>query len=109
MNRRSMGRSARRTRRRRWADLPPRRRGAILTLAVIELLLTSAAAVDMRIRPQSDVRGRKALWWPAIFIQPVGPILYLLLGRRPGCADTARSRPAPGPSPAEQHAVTRYP
>jgi hypothetical protein len=30
------------------------------------------------------VRGRKALWAPFLFVQPVGSPLYLLVGRRGG-------------------------
>jgi hypothetical protein len=59
-----------------------RRRVALIALGSAELVLTTAAAVDLFRRPQDQVRGPKALWWPAIFVQPVGPVAYLTLGRR---------------------------
>ncbi|GIH96304.1 hypothetical protein Psi01_69340 [Planobispora siamensis] len=89
--------------------MSPRQRGAVIALASIEFALTSAAAVDLWLRPQSGVRGHKALWWPVIFVQPVGPILYLLLGRHPGDTGTAPSPPAPEPAPAERRAVAPSP
>jgi hypothetical protein len=69
-------------RKRRWADMSGSERAAIITLGSIELALTAVAGVDLYRRPTDDVRGRKALWWPIIFVQPVGPIAYLKLGRR---------------------------
>jgi len=71
----------------RWRDLSRARRGAIAVLLPIEFALTSAAAVDLWMRPRAYVRGRKALWWPALLVQPIGPIAYLALGRRPACKE----------------------
>lgn len=71
--------SARRT---RWADLSRAERAVLLVMVAAEFALTSAAAVDLTLRARRDVRGRKALWWPVILLPPVGPIAYLLLGRR---------------------------
>ncbi|GAA1002435.1 hypothetical protein Aple_000460 [Acrocarpospora pleiomorpha] len=65
-----------------WNQLTDRQRTAIAVLASIELALTATAAVDLWFRPKEAVRGPKALWWPALFIQPVGPIAYLSAGRR---------------------------
>jgi len=69
-------------RKRRWADMSGTERAAILTLGSIELALTAIAGVDLYRRSADDVRGPKALWWPIIFVQPVGPIAYLEFGRR---------------------------
>lgn len=68
--------------RRRWSELSGGTRAAIVTSGTIEVLLTATAAVDLYRRPQDRVRGPKAAWWPLIFVQPVGPIAYLALGRR---------------------------
>ncbi|MFI6596599.1 PLD nuclease N-terminal domain-containing protein [Nonomuraea sp. NPDC050536] len=68
--------------RRRWRDLTQRQQTAILVMASIEWALTATAAVDLWFRPRNAVRGRKSLWWPALLVQPVGPIAYLLMGRR---------------------------
>jgi hypothetical protein len=40
------------------------------------------AGVDLYRQPRENVRGPKALWWPIIFVQPVGPVAYLKFGRR---------------------------
>lgn len=69
----------------RWNELSKRRRGTLMVLVSAEVALTTAAAVDLCFRPKEDVRGRKGLWWLGIFVQPVGPIAYLLWGRRRPC------------------------
>lgn len=67
---------------RRWQDLSSGQRGAVLALVAVEFALTTAAAVDLRHRPADHIRGRKGLWWFGIFVQPVGALAYLLVGRR---------------------------
>ena len=52
-----------------------------MVLAPVELALTTAAVVDLARRPAGQLRGPKAVWWPAVFVQPVGPVLYLWWGR----------------------------
>ena len=69
-------------RKRRWADMSRPERAAIITLGSIEFVLTAVAGVDLYRRPAEDTRGPKLLWWPIIFVQPVGPIAYLKFGRR---------------------------
>jgi Phospholipase_D-nuclease N-terminal len=70
-------------RRVRWSELSGRTRTAVVVLGTIETVLTAVAAVDLYRRPRDGVRGPKALWWPAIFVQPIGPVAYLATGRRP--------------------------
>jgi hypothetical protein len=65
-----------------WAGLGTFRRAGVVSLAAVEVVCTTAAALDLLRRPQHLVRGPKALWWPAIFVQPVGSIAYLTWGRR---------------------------
>jgi hypothetical protein len=65
-----------------WAGLGTARRAGVVTLAAFEVVCTTAAALDLLRRPQHLVRGPKALWWPALFVQPVGSIAYLTWGRR---------------------------
>ncbi|MFI7149696.1 ATP-binding protein [Nonomuraea sp. NPDC050022] len=67
----------------RWNEMSKRQQGTLIALASVEVALTAAAAADLCLRPAGDVRGRKGLWWMAIFVQPVGPLAYLLWGRRP--------------------------
>lgn len=72
---------------RRWSELSGPQQGAIVVLAAVELALTAAALVDLARRPRDQVRGPKAVWGAACFVQPVGPVAYLTVGRR---------RPTPG-------------
>jgi hypothetical protein len=67
--------------RRHWKDLSSRERAGILTLASAELALTATAAADLATRPARLIRGPKALWWVAIFVQRIGPPTYLIWGR----------------------------
>ncbi len=66
----------------RWSDLTGRQRAVVLVAASIELALTATALVDLVRRPAAQVRGSKAFWALGCFIQPVGPVAYLVRGRR---------------------------
>ena len=65
-----------------WSDLSSTQQQAIVVAGVIEVVVTTVALVDLVRRPREQVRGPKALWALASFVQPVGPIAYLALGRR---------------------------
>lgn len=67
----------------RWRDLSPRQRRAIAVGAAAEVVLTTVALVDLIRRPGAEVRGPKLAWAVGCTVQPVGPIAYLTLGRRP--------------------------
>jgi len=70
------------TTKKRWSDLTGRQRAVILVAASVELALTATALVDIVRRPAAQVRGPKTLWVLGFVIQPVGPIAYLVRGRR---------------------------
>lgn len=67
----------------RWRDLTPRQRAVLCVGATVELVVTSVALADLARRPRSEVRGPKLAWAIGCTIQPVGPLAYLTLGRRP--------------------------
>jgi hypothetical protein len=67
---------------RKWSELAGWQRAGILLIGSVEAVLTVTAAVDLARRPAAAVRGPKALWWPAIFVQPVGAPAYLIWGRQ---------------------------
>jgi hypothetical protein len=67
-----------------WSELSTPSRVAIVVGATVELVLTTVALVDLARRPSDQVRGPKLAWAAGCAVQPVGPIAYLLLGRRPG-------------------------
>jgi Phospholipase_D-nuclease N-terminal len=67
----------------RWSDLTRTQQRLIIALAVVETAFTATALVDLARRPARQVRGPKQLWLLGCFVQPVGPLAYLALGRRP--------------------------
>ena len=66
----------------RWRELGPGQRRSIVLSVVVQLALLVAALVDIRRRPQEEIRGNKWLWTAAAFVNFVGPISYFLVGRR---------------------------
>jgi hypothetical protein len=56
-----------------------------MVLGILEGVLKTAALVDLRRRPEEEVRGPKKVWGLAItFVNAAGavPAAYFLLGRR---------------------------
>ena len=66
----------------RWSDLTRTQQGLIIAAGAVELVLTVTALVDLARRTADQVRGPKPLWVLSCFVQPVGPLAYLVLGRR---------------------------
>lgn len=67
---------------RSWRDLSRAQQAAIVVGGAVEVVLTTVALVDMARRPSPQVRGPKLLWAAGCVVQPIGPIAYLLWGRR---------------------------
>ena len=67
---------------RRWSDLSPRQQRAIVLGAFAELVVTTIAVADLARRPARQLRGSKPVWLVTFVVQPFGPVLYLLVGRR---------------------------
>ena len=65
-----------------WADLTPTQQKLVVAAGVAEVVLATWCLRDLRRRPADMVRGPKLLWVPALSVQPVGPLAYLLVGRR---------------------------
>ena len=76
----------RKTKKKKWSELSPKTRAAIVAGAFAEVVVTSVALRDLVRRPAALVRGPKPLWGAALFVQPVGSPLYLLVGRRASTA-----------------------
>ena len=66
----------------KWSDLTPRQKRAVYVGGAIEAVMTTAALADLARRPADEVRGSKAAWVLAFFVQPFGPIAYFAAGRR---------------------------
>ena len=66
----------------KWSDVPTPQRWALCMAAALELAMTVAALRDLAARPADRVRGPKMAWAVAVFIQPVGPVVYFAAARR---------------------------
>ena len=65
-----------------WSELTVGQRRAVYVAGVVEAVLTAVALRDLSRRAADEVRGPKVAWALASFVQPVGPLAYLALGRR---------------------------
>jgi hypothetical protein len=66
-----------------WSDLTTGQRRAAVIAGAVEAVLTAAALRDLARRTPDQVRGPKLIWRLACAVQPVGPVAYFLVGRRP--------------------------
>lgn len=69
----------------RWSELSPMSRTAIVSGAVVDVALRCWALVDLVNRPKEQVRGSKAAWAIGLgLVSSVGmlPTAYLVCGRR---------------------------
>ena len=73
---------ARRRKKKRWSELPPRQRSAIVAVGVVQVALQIAALIDLWRRPREQVRGSKPLWTALSFLNFFGPLAYFKFGRR---------------------------
>lgn len=69
---------------RKWSDLTQAQKRTIVVAGVVETALTVYGLLDLRRRDRAAIRGPKAAWLPALFVQPFGPLAYLLWGRHGG-------------------------
>ena len=65
-----------------WGDMSPMQKKLVVATGIAEVAVTAWCAKDLRKRPAELVRGPKLLWGPALSVQPVGPIAYLVWGRK---------------------------
>ena len=66
----------------KWSDMTPTQKKVVVVAGIAEVALTTWCLRDLKQRPAELVRGPKFLWAPAMSVQPVGPIAYLVWGRR---------------------------
>jgi hypothetical protein len=65
-----------------WSDLTLAQKRIIYVAGAAEVVVTAAALRDLARRPADQVRGPKAAWVVAFFVQPVGPLAYFAARRR---------------------------
>lgn len=68
----------------RWSELSPSAKRAIVVAGTVEIVVTGFALRDLIRRPAREVRGPKVLWVLAFLVQPFGPLAYFRVGRRRG-------------------------
>jgi hypothetical protein len=66
----------------KWSDLTVAQKRIIYVAGAAEVVATAAALRDLARRPADQVRGPKAAWVVAFFVQPVGPLAYFAAGKR---------------------------
>jgi hypothetical protein len=66
----------------RWSELSPKQRSAIVAAGIVQLSLQAAALVDVRRRPARQINGPKPMWVALSFLNFLGPLAYFALGRR---------------------------
>ena len=62
--------------------MTPTQEKNVVAAGRVEVALPTWCMRDLKQRPATLVRGPKALWAPALSVQPVGPIAYLVWGRK---------------------------
>ncbi len=65
-----------------WKELSTPQKAGGLLMGIVQVSLLIAALVDIRRRPAEQIRGRKAWWALAAFVNFIGPISYFLFGRK---------------------------
>jgi hypothetical protein len=68
--------------RRRWQDLGPGAKAAIVVGGFVQLGLLGAALTDISRRRPDQLNGPRWLWTGVSFINFAGPITYFVVGRR---------------------------
>ena len=69
-----------------WKDMTPGQRVGMLVVGAGQLALLVAAQRNISKTPAAQIRGNKAVWRAASFINFFGPLSYFLFGRRRGTA-----------------------
>jgi hypothetical protein len=68
--------------RRSWKEMSPVQRVTNIVFAIVELALTGWALWDIRHRREEQINGKKRTWAMASLIQPFGPVVYFIFGRK---------------------------
>jgi hypothetical protein len=69
-----------------WKDMTPRQRAGVVMAGAVQLTLMVSAQRSISKTPAAQIRGNKAVWRAASFINFFGPLSYFLFGRRRGTA-----------------------
>lgn len=70
------------TNKKKFSDMSRAQRVGTIAAGAAQLALQGVVLADLHRRPASEVRGRKGWWVAASFVNFLGPIAYLVGGRR---------------------------
>jgi hypothetical protein len=70
--------------RKNWGELTSGQKLSAAVAILIQLLLLTAAQVDITRRPAEQIKGSKKLWRAVVFINYIGPLAYFVLGIKRG-------------------------
>jgi hypothetical protein len=65
-----------------WRDLSTKQKAMMMAGGAVNLTLLIAAQRSLAKTPDAQIRGKKALWRAASFINFFGPVSYFVFGRR---------------------------
>ena len=71
------------TKKKQWSDLTGGQRAATVLGSIVQMSLLAAALWDIHHRSAAQIKGSKAAWTAASFVNFAGPIAYFLFGRKP--------------------------
>lgn len=66
----------------KWKDLSPLHKNLIIIGVCIQIVLLTAALIDISRRKKEEIRGSKIWWALGSFVDIVGPIVYFIFGRK---------------------------
>ncbi|MFL5734092.1 MAG: PLD nuclease N-terminal domain-containing protein [Chloroflexia bacterium] len=77
------GRGSKKQRKKKqWKDFSGAQKTRIIVQGAVQMALLAWTLWDLRHRPETRINGSKRLWTMAAFVQPVGPIAYIVFGRK---------------------------
>jgi hypothetical protein len=65
-----------------WRDLSKGQKVMMMVSGAVNMTLLIAAQRSLAKTPDAQIRGKKALWRAASFINFFGPVSYFVFGRR---------------------------
>jgi len=65
-----------------WSEMTSTQKKLVVVGGIVEVAVTTWCLRDLKQRPAELVRGPKLLWGPAMSVQPLGPIAYVVWGRK---------------------------
>jgi hypothetical protein len=74
------------TKRKSWKEMSLAQKSVSTIMLAAELALTGWVLRDLKQSPAAYINGKKRTWLMMFFIQPFGPLLYLIFGHKRGKA-----------------------